>query len=149
MSEQGAVVGRDQAAGLDLLAHEGVPPPPVGSAGDVEQDHRGRLGLARLEQGQQLVALVEGPEPARQYHVAVGLLDEHELTGEEVAHLDQLGILGDEAVGSLLEGEPDVDPDGTVAPGTLHARRHDPGPGPGDHHPVLRDTAPARSRADR
>ena len=125
----------DQAPRLDLLGQEAAPAVPVGPAGDVEQDHGRRLGLARLEQGQQLEALVEGAEPAGQHDEAVRLLQEHELAGEEVAHLDQLGVLGDEPVGPLLVGEPDVHPDRLVAPGALHAGGHDARPGPGHHHP--------------
>ncbi len=133
--EERAVVCGDQTAGLDLVAEEPVPPLPVGAAGHVQHDHRSRLGLAGLEQGEQLEPLVERAEPAGQDHVPVGLLDEHELAGEEVAHLDQLGVLGDERVGPLFVREPDVDPDRLLAARALHPGGHDPRAGTGDHHP--------------
>ena len=132
---EGPVVDRHQSLGLDLVVDEPLPSLPEGAAGHVEQHHRGGLGLARLEEGQQFEALVEGPEPAGQDDEAVGLLQQHELAGEEVPHLDEFGILGDEPVGPLLVGQADVDPDGLVTTGTLHAGGHDAGSGPGDHHP--------------
>lgn len=60
---QVAVTGCDEAAGLHVVAHEGVPRRPVGAPGAVEEHHRGRDGLAGLLQGQQLERLVEGAEP--------------------------------------------------------------------------------------
>ena len=103
--EEGAVLGRDQPAGdRPRPRTKRCQPVPVGAAGRLEHDHRRRLGLARLQQGEQLERLVQGAEAAGEDGVAVGLLDEHELAGEEVPHLDQLGVLGDEGVGPLLVG---------------------------------------------
>ena len=105
-------------------------------AGRLDHDDRRRLGLARLQQGEELERLVLGAEAAGQDGVGVGLLDQHQLAGEEVAHLDQLGVLRDEGVGLVLVGEPDVDPEGVVPPRPLQPGRHDAGTGAGHHHPV-------------
>ncbi len=105
--------------------------------GNVEEHERSGLGLARLEQGEELEGLVEGAEPTGEHGVAVGLLDEHELAGEEVPHLHELGVLRDELVGALLVGEPDVDPEGALPTRTLHPGRHDAGAGAGHHHPSV------------
>ena len=64
------------------------------------------------------------------------LLDQHQLPGEEVPHLDQLGVLGDEDVGALFVGQPDVDAEGVLAAGPFEAGRHDPRTRPGHHHPI-------------
>ncbi len=66
------------------------------------------------------------------------LLDQHQLAGEEVAHLDQLRVLRDERVGVLFVGQADVHAEGVLAPGTLEPGRHDAGAGAGHDHPVGR-----------
>ena len=50
------------------------------------------------------------------------LFDQHQFAGEEVPHLDQLRVLGDEGVGPFLVGEPDVDAEGMVPPGPFESR---------------------------
>ena len=109
---------------------------PVLVSGRVEEDDRHRDALAGLGQGQQLEGLVERAEPAWQAHERGALLDQHQLAGEEVLHADVLGVTGDHEVGGGLERQPDRDADRPLAPGTQHARFHDPGAGAGDHHPT-------------
>ena len=111
---------------------------PIGPAGRLDHHHRSGLGLPRLQQREELEGLVLGAEAAREDGVRMGLLDQHQLAGEEVAHLDQLGVLRDEGVGLPFVRQPDVHAKGVVPPRPLQPGGHDPGPGPGDHHPVGR-----------
>ena len=64
------------------------------------------------------------------------LLHERDLAREEVAEVDELGIVGEELRGRGLEREPDAHPEAVRRARALDARFHDPGPGAGDHHPV-------------
>ena len=94
------VLGRDVAAVARARPATNVAPVlPVGAAGDVEQHDRRGLGLARLQQREQLERLVEGAEAAGQEHERVGLLHERQLAGEEVAEVDELRVVGEELAG--------------------------------------------------
>src|SRR5579871_3986101 len=59
---EGGVERVGEAAGVDLLVQEPLPALPVAGPGRLHEGDRGRLGLARLEEGEELEALVEGAE---------------------------------------------------------------------------------------
>ncbi|HTW97177.1 MAG TPA: TIGR00730 family Rossman fold protein, partial [Acidimicrobiales bacterium] len=63
-----------EAAGVDLAGDEVLPALPVARPGRLDEGNRGGLGLAGLQQGEQLEALVEGAEPAGQDEEARGFL---------------------------------------------------------------------------
>ena len=137
-AEEVMFLGRDVARAFELALDERAPVLPVGAAGHVEEHDRRRLRLAGLEEGEQLEGLVEGAEAAGEQHERVGLLDELELAGEEVAEVDELRIVGDELAGGRLERQADAHAERVVGAGALDPGLHDPGPGAGDHHPVAR-----------
>ena len=59
------VVGRDEPSSFEVVSHEPLPRFPVGAAVDVEE-HEGRgLGLAGLQEGEQLERLVLSAESSR------------------------------------------------------------------------------------
>ena len=122
---------------------------PVGAAGHVEQHDRRRrrpCPSARSVSSSKVSSRV--PKPPGRDDEAVRLLHQHQLAGEEVLHLDELGVAGDERVGALLERQPDVHAEAVLAAGALEAGGHDPGPGAGDDHPALaRPGARPASRA--
>ena len=62
-------------------------------------------------------AFVERAEAAGEADDGVALLHEHQLAREEVFHVHQLVVAGDDRVGRLLEGEHDVEAHRVLAPG--------------------------------
>ena len=88
-------------------------------------------------------AFVQRAETAGQQADGVALLDEHQLAGEEVLHVDQLGIAGDDRIGRLLEGQKDVQPHRIFAARPYVPGLHDAARGAGDDHPVMLGHLPA------
>ena len=152
--EEAGVAGRDVAA-----LHE-RPADPVEQAAPVRaphEDDREPGRLPRLDQRQALEQLVHRPEPAGQDDVALGVLDEHRLPGEEEVEHEVL-VRVDVRVRPLLVGEHDVEPDRGAAAllGPLVRGLHDPRPAarddgvaplgepPPDGHPELVVLGPRR-----
>ena len=127
----------DHAVVEQPAADELVERRPVVAARLVQQDHRHHVVLAGLQQREHFEALVECTEPAGHQTESVALLDEHQLAGEEVLHVDQLAVAGDDRVCVLLEGEEDVQPHRVVASRAGVARLHDPAGRAGDYQPVV------------
>lgn len=75
--------------------------------GPEENDREGG-DLSGLGQGQRFKYFIEGPEPARHHHEALGVLQEHHFPSEEVAKVDPEG---DVFVERLLKGEFDAEAD--------------------------------------
>ena len=110
---------------------------PVGAAGFIEQDNGGRGGLAGLDEGEKLKALIHRAEAARKQYVGLGLLHEHDLAGEEVFEVDELRIIGDVLVGRRLERQHDVHAERLIGTRSFVTRFHDARSGTGDDHPVF------------
>ena len=135
-AEQREVVVADVARVEQLLGDERLPGVPVRAARNVEQHDRGRLCLARLQQGEQLERLVERAEATREQDERVRLLHELELAGEEVAEVHELRVAVEELRRRPLERQLDAHAEGLFGTGALDARFHDPGAGAGHDHPV-------------
>ncbi len=99
-------------------------------------------GLARLDHGHRLEALVLRAEPAGEEGDGRGLLEEEDLAGEEVLEVDELGVVGDDVVGLLLVGQADGDAEAGGAAGPALAGAHDAVAGAGDDHPAALAHAP-------
>ncbi len=84
---------------------EGLPELP---AGLVEKNDGNHVALAGLQQGEHFEPFVERAEAAGEEDDRIALFDEHQLAREEVLHVHELRIAGDDGVGRLLEGEHDV-----------------------------------------
>jgi hypothetical protein len=124
------VVGIDQPAVAQVRGHVLLPVPPVVPPRRVHEHHRHDLAASGLDQRQRLEALVVGAEAAREQRDRVGLLHEHQLAGEEVPEVDQLGVAVDDRVRPLLVGQPDVDAEGRLPARPALRRLHDPPPAP-------------------
>src|SRR3990170_3913810 len=90
--------------------HEFPPDPPIVAPGLVQKDDREQHALPGLQEGQDFECLVECAEPPGKKRHPLGLLDEKELAGKEIFHVDELGVARDDPVGAVLEGKEDVDP---------------------------------------
>ena len=134
---QGPVLAINEAPARHLAFQEPLERLPVRVARKVEQDDRRGLRLACLKQGEQLEALVERPETSRQDREGSRLLHQHELSREEVLHLDEPALGGELRMRGGLEGETDLDAEGHVGAGPVGPRSHDARPGAGDHEPLL------------
>ncbi len=105
----------------------------------VQDDQQLLRQLAGLRQRQDLEQLVERAEAARKDHQRLGQVGEPELPHEEVVELE-VQLVGDVAVGALLERQPDVQPDRLAARLVRAAvgRLHDARPAArGDHEAVV------------
>ena len=115
---------------------------PVAAARGVEQHDRHHVALAGLQQRQHFQRFVQRAESAGQTDDGVAFLDEHQLAREEVLHVDQLVVAGNDRVGLLLEGEHDVQPHRVLAAGAAMPRLHDAAGRPGDDQPVRARPSP-------
>src|SRR5579863_1654866 len=100
-----------ESAGVDLRSDELLPTAPIALALGFDKDDRRRLGLARLQKGEELEALVERSEASREDEEARRLLDQHQLARKEVLHFDELAIVGYPLVRLSLARKADVDAD--------------------------------------
>src|SRR4051812_40605343 len=117
------VLWGDHPVGQDALAQPVDEAAPVRRA---DQHDRELAHLARLDERQRLEELVERPEATGEHDERVRVADEHDLAREEVVVLERVG---DVAVGVLLKGQLDVQPDraraglASAAVGGLHGAR--------------------------
>ena len=105
-----------------------------------QHDRHVLLDLARLDEGEDLHELVQGPEAAGHDHHGLGQVAEPELPHEEVVELDREPA-GDVGVVVLLERERDVQADVLALgiAGTTIGGLHDPRtPAGADHEPPIR-----------
>ncbi len=118
--------------GSDVVAPLG----PVGTAGALDHEDGDEGGLAGLDEGEGFEVFVLGAESTGEEGDGGGLFHEHDFAGEEVAEVDEFGVVGDDGVGALLEGEADGDAEGGFAAGAAVAGFHDAVAGAGDDHPA-------------
>ena len=109
---------------------------PEFSARLVDEDDGDHVALAGLEEREDFEPFVEGAEAAGEESDGVALFDEHQLAREEVFHVHELGVAGDDRVGRLLEGEHDVEAHRVFAAGAEMAGFHDAAGGAGDDEPA-------------
>ena len=102
--------------------------------------------LPVCKQREHFERFVERAEAAGQADDGVALLHEHQLAREEVLHVHELGVAGDDRVGRLLEGEHDVQAHRVLAARAAMARFHDAAGGAGDDQPSLPRPSPCRVR---
>ena len=100
--------------------------------------------LAGLQQREHFQPFVQRAEAAGHQAEGVALLDEHQFAGEEILHVDELAVAGDDRVDRLLEGQEDVQAHGVFAAGADVARLHDPAGRAGNHEPALLGHRPAK-----
>ena len=112
-----------------------LPALPEIAAGAVDEDDGHGDALAGLHEREDFEAFVHRAEAAGEERDRVAGADEHQLAGEEVFEVDQLGIVGDERVGGLLEGQADRQAEGRIGARAAVPRGHDPAAGAGDDHP--------------
>src|SRR5579863_4586564 len=78
---------------VDLRGDELLPTAPIAFALCLDEHYRCRLGLACLQKGEELEALVERSETSREDEEPRRLLDQHQLARKEVLHFDELAIV--------------------------------------------------------
>ena len=133
--EERQILWLDHAAFEEMLVDEVEEGLPVGAAGGVEKHDGDHVAFARLEQGEYFEAFVERSEAAGQKADSVAFFDEHQLPCEEVLHMDELRVAGNDGVGRLLEGEHDIESHGAFASGSLVSGLHDSSAGPCNNQP--------------
>src|SRR5947208_5763402 len=141
-SVESEVLRGDEAAGEQLVPDEPVPRLPISFAGKLHEYDRHRRRLPGLQEREDLETLVVRPESAGEQGDRIGLHDEEDLAGEEVAEVDHLRIVLDHPGRALLEGQEDVDAEGVLRARALDPRAHDALRGAGDHHESLADKWP-------
>ncbi len=102
----------------------------------VDQHERDEARLAGLHQGDDFQGFVERAEAAGEGGDRAGLAQEGELAGEEIAEGDELGVVADDLVGVLLEGQQDVEAEAFFRARALLRRAHDAVARAGDGHVV-------------
>ncbi len=78
-------------------------------------------------------------EATREQCNSVRLFLKDEFAGEKVFERDELGVIGDDRIRALLEGQHNIDPEAVLAAGALLARAHDPVGAPGNDHKPFPD----------
>ena len=127
---------RDHAVGQEAVLEELDEGLPELAAGGVDEHDGDHVALAGLQEREHFEPFVEGAEAAGEQGDRVALFDEHQLAREEVLHVHELRIAGDDRVGRLLEGEHDVQAHRVFAAGADVAGFHDAAGGAGDDEPA-------------
>ena len=121
-----------------------VPLRPVIITGGIDHDDRHHVGLAGLDEREHFEALVVGAEAAGKQSHRIGLRNEHQLAGEEIAEQDQFFVTGDELVGVGLEWQANRHPERRFPASPVMAGPHDPVAGACDDHPAATGDDPAK-----
>ncbi len=144
--KQTEIFRTDKVPGEQLVFYKGEPLVPVIATGVLQANDGLRVRLACLGQSEDFKPLIVGTKAAWEQSDGVGLLDEHQLSGEEVLEVDQLGVIGNDFIGPLFKRQHDIHAEALLSSCAFLSGSHDAIGSPRDNHVPSFDDSAGKSK---